>query len=219
MKIVPTRQGLFRTWDTGTITRALESRGDWDEHVGIALQAARPGGVALDLGAHIGWFSLQLAQRHDWVIACEPFVDTLALLQPNVRGFLVDVWPVAAYSRPAVLTYANWLEATDMGANCYVSGGGHPGITVPAVRLDDYLGDQDVHVVKADCQGADLHALIGLEQTIRRCHPLIVFEWEEALAAHHGHSWIVYEAWFAEMDYRVARISPHFWDYVATPLR
>lgn len=223
MKAVPTRQGVFLTWDTGTVTRALESRGDWDEHVGAILQEARPGGLALDLGAHIGWFSVQLATRHDRVIACEPYLRTVDLLRQNVRGFPVDVWPVAAYSQPQTLTFADWLEPTDRGANCYVPGIGRAGMVVPAVALDPYfaLGEIDppdrVSVIKTDCQGADLHALIGLHRVIERCRPLIVFEWEEALAAHHGHTWTDYQDWCATHRYTLDRITPDFWDYVARP--
>lgn len=229
MKTLNTPLGTFDIYDTGTITRTLEAGQWWDRHVGEVLEETA-GGWALDLGAHVGWFTVHLAQRHEHVIAVEPFPETFRLLGQNLQihhGGLcetVERWPVAAYSYPVRLVYADWLERTDRGANCYLP----VDYTQPTdlrraevvgIRLDDYLPPTcPITCIKVDCQGADLHALMGLEQTIRRCKPLIVLEWEEGLAASHGHGWDCYMKWADRMGYRLERITPSYWDYVLRPI-
>lgn len=48
--------GRFEVYPTGTITRALQAGQWWDAHLKPVLDAAPPGGCALDIGAHVGWF-------------------------------------------------------------------------------------------------------------------------------------------------------------------
>lgn len=220
MITLPTAYGPFLTFPTGTVTRALQSRGNWDEHVGEVLATAPRGGLALDLGAHIGWFSVQLAWQHDVVIAVEPNPAALQAIYTNlgVDAVLVQVWPVAAYSHPVLLVPAPLSDVTDPGSTSYLQGIWSAETHLVGLALDPYLPQGlPLTVIKCDCQGADLRALKGLEANIRKDRPLIVFEWEEAMAAPHGDDWSGVEGFFDSLQYRVERISPSFWDYVARP--
>lgn len=224
MTRLSTPLGDFDTWPTGTITRALQAGQWWDAHLRPALDAA-PCGVALDLGAHIGWFSRYLAGAHDRVIVVEPHPETFRLLERNCDLHAPQIadriqrWPVAAYAVATTLLQVTELHAEgDMGAVSFADTDGWEALRVVGLPLDAYLPvDCPVTLIKADCQGADLAALQGLTRTIARCRPRIIFEWEAALAQHQGHTWEDYLRFFAERDYTVARITTDFWDYVAVP--
>jgi hypothetical protein len=74
-----------------------------------------------------------------------------------------------------------------------------------------------VSLIKIDAQGCDLRVLRGLERTITRSRPLILWEFEEAAASWHGDRWDDYQRWFADHRYSIARVREDLWDYVATP--
>jgi FkbM family methyltransferase len=219
-RYIGTAAGKILVPDTGTVTRALDNGQWWDVHLRPVLNTARVGGMALDLGAHVGWFSRYLALRHG-VIACEPWPETFTLLVgntlgPDRPGGPIMTWPLAAYREPVLLSADPLNDLTDPGSFAFIGEGIGP--YVVGVRLDDYLDCAPINVIKADCQGADLQALRGLSRTIAYCRPLIVFEWEEAQALRQGDTWDDYERFFKERNYTVTRISESFWDYVARPL-
>jgi hypothetical protein len=64
---------------------------------------------------------------------------------------------------------------------CGGPGSGEPGncCSIQEVRR----WERDLAIARGDLDGA---ALLGLEQTIARDHPPIVFEWEDDLAQPHG---------------------------------
>jgi FkbM family methyltransferase len=226
MKILNTPVGQFRTWDEGILTRDLEAGKPWDPHLNAVLQETHPGETVLDLGAHIGWYTRYLAEDLECdVLALEPHPETFRMLHHNmaqIGGGHAECWPVAAYDTTTTLHFAPGNDRSDAGTWAFIPTSGHPTMpspAVPAIALDDYVPFETViTLIKADCQGADLRALTGLQHTIARCRPVIVFEFEEAMAAWHGDTWPDYLQFFAERQYRVTRIDPGHWDYVARPL-
>lgn len=212
--------GRFSLYETGTITRALRLGQWWDAHLKPILDEVPSGGWAIDIGAHVGWFTRYLSHRFR-VVAVEPNPETFQLLTQNNYGdtpysVRVQCWPVAAYHQVATLSWDLRNDRTDAGACAFTPTNGL--YTVPAVPLDHYLlAHAHVSVIKCDAQGADLRALKGLRQTIARCRPLIVFEWEEGMAAWQGDTWQDYLDFFQELNYTVERITLDYWDYVARP--
>lgn len=224
---LPTPLGPFAVYPEGTITRTLQEGRWWDRHLNPILNEAEPG-CAIDIGAHFGWFTIYLAQRHERVIAVEPYPESFRLLTGNVRARPqledhIQCWPVAAYDTTATLQFDRRNDTTDAGTVGFTRAG--PGAAVPpapcfvaGVRLDDYLqASPPVTLIKCDAQGADLRALVGLRATIARDRPLIVFEWEEGMAGWQGDTWPDYVDFFAELNYTVARITQDYWDFVARP--
>lgn len=218
MRSFQTPLGSFLCYDTGTIPRAMEAGQWWDHHLKAILDEA-PAGLAIDIGAHIGWFTRYLAQRHP-VVACEPWPSTFSLLWYNAQplSYRIQCWPVAAYDRITTLSFAPQNDVTDPGAWGFIEQGDLGQEGVVGLRLDPYIpSTQHVSLIKCDAQGADLRALKGLEQTIRRCRPLIVFEWEEQMAKWQGDLWAHYRDFFDLLNYSVERITPNYWDFCARP--
>jgi FkbM family methyltransferase len=151
------------------------------------------------------------------------------LLTKNLDGAgllsKVQILPCLAYSHRILLTKA---AMSDTGWNVEHESN-RPAVpwrptknsdqAVEAFPLDVHLPlNAPVRFIKIDAQGCDLRVLHGLQQTIDRCRPLIVFEWEKDYAAWHGDTWEDYLAWGETHHYAIERITESFWDYVARPI-
>jgi FkbM family methyltransferase len=80
------------------------------------------------------------------------------------------------------------------------------GRTVKTVTIDSMQFPAPVSLIKIDIQGADLFALRGAVQTIRRHRPAIIFEYEEQFQAAFNTSVRDYEDFVRAIGYRVERI-------------
>ncbi len=141
-------------------------------------------GVALDVGANIGNHTLWFAQRFARVHACEPNPRTLALLRCNVElaaAANVEVHGVGLGDRDGELPFAS-DDGANLGGSGFVFAGvaGGREIVCPLRRGDGLLPPArlggPLALVKLDVEGAELAALQGLEQTLARERPVVVFE-------------------------------------------
>lgn len=136
------------------------------------------GGVFLDVGAHVGHYTLRAAGIARKVIAVEPNPPSAARLRENlaVNGIVnVDVREVAAWDARVSLA----LEPPRGG--CQRDGSTRVreliGGPVRGIPLDDFLvAEPRVDLVKLDVEGADLHALRGMAGTLARLRPPVFIE-------------------------------------------
>ena len=133
----------------------------------LALGYVRDATCAVDAGAHVGFHSRKLTARFDEVWAFEPVPENYACL---------------AYNAPAAkaVRVALGKERGDMTLTCPAPGNSGSwergeGITVPVMTLDDYPIER-VDFVKIDVQGMETDVLLGGENLIRRCKPVIAVE-------------------------------------------
>lgn len=147
-----------------------------------------PGDTAVDVGANIGYLTLQMARRvgsEGRVVAIEPAPEILAWLRRNVEEndfHHVDVLPVAA-GRTAGLRTLHLLGST---RHSFFSPpqASSDHVQVTAARLDDLVEDP-VALVKIDVEGAELDVLRGMDRLLRQQPgPIVILEWNpECLAA------------------------------------
>lgn len=160
----------------------LRRDGTWEPSEGDAIEAAVNNGmVALDIGAHVGYRTLQMARRvgpSGTVIAVEAAPSNFRLLAANVAlSGLNNVFlaQVAAGDRPGRASLS--ISRTNTGDNRLSRIEGESGVSVEVVRLDDLLPPEiRIGVVKCDVQGFEYRALRGMEQTLRRCRPVVIVE-------------------------------------------
>ncbi len=139
-------------------------------------------GLALDIGANRGYYTLKLATLYDKVIAFEPnkllTAELVALAHPKIRleqtalssssgaakffipisatGELLDGW---GSCNPQNLIGRNEVWEDE----------------VPTARLDD-LGLQGVAFIKMDVEGHELEVLKGAANLLREQHPTLLME-------------------------------------------
>ncbi|HET6764933.1 MAG TPA: FkbM family methyltransferase [Longimicrobiaceae bacterium] len=145
------------------------------EQTALFRRHVQPGARVLDVGAHVGYYTLVssvLAGPTGKVWAFEPNPTNHAFLrrhvQINGRGN-VTVVQAAVSDRPGTARF-------DFGTG---SGTGHlaedGAIEVRTLRLDDFCAEQgaDPTAVKIDVEGAEMQVLEGAEQVIARARPVI----------------------------------------------
>lgn len=135
------------------------------------------GGVLLDVGAHVGHYTLRAAEKASKVIAVEPNPDTVAHLHRNLElnGITnVRVIDKAAWDGPVTLEAFSPNDLIRDGSMRMLEAGDGK---IEGVALDTLLGDEPrIDLLKLDVEGADLHALRGLRETIDRCQPRMFVE-------------------------------------------
>ncbi len=166
--------------------------------------------VFLDIGANMGWFTMQAAVKikKGKIIAVEPNPNNLQLLYRSVIANQlnnIQVYPYAATEENG------WLQLSFVQSNGFVELPTTINATthyVQGVNLDELLQNEPrIDIVKIDVEGHELLALKGLQKTLARCRPLLVTEFHPAmLKAHGGLEPIDYLNWIAGAGYQLAVI-------------
>lgn len=134
-----------------------------------------PSDVWLDIGAHIGTFSVRFAGRVDRIIAYEPDPTNFHLLGRNL--FLNKITNV--YISPAALVGNNDLRRKfylntkmNTGSHSFLVKRGRKEITVNCVNINDAIERHAPNKIKMDCEGSEyelIHAIkdwSGIEEII-----------------------------------------------------
>jgi FkbM family methyltransferase len=161
----------------------LESyeRGGWQtSELDIVLSYVTNFKVAVDGGAHVGSWSLKMAKHFDKVWAFEPEPNNVACLKENIRN----------NHKIACLPVALGEVQKEVGLKLRAAGNtgswkiqnGEETLMSPL----DTFEFEDVGLLKTDCEGYDFWALLGAEETIKRCRPVIVYEYKRGVAKWYG---------------------------------
>jgi len=174
------------------VSREILMTGHWEPQTWQVMAPHVPvGGTFVDVGAHIGWYSLKAAQAvgpKGRVIAIEPDHETLGKLRENIHASgaeaVIVVEPVACYDSETTLPFYSAPRSNTGESSLYLAAASQEGpITasypVRARRLDDILreaGVTRVDALKIDVEGAEVHVLKGAVYTLDRFRPEISLE-------------------------------------------
>lgn len=160
-----------------TIIGPTIERGDWEAHETALFRAhLRPGATVVDLGANVGWFSVQAILAGATVHAFEPVPGIAELAERNIeranargpgRGVLHRF---AAGAEPGTASIA--LAARNHGDNRVLDGDAPPEdmagaetIEIRIERVDDHVRGP-ARVLKIDTQGSEWLALQGARRLL-----------------------------------------------------
>lgn len=147
-----------------------------------ALKHCRQFRVAVDVGAHIGLWSFNLAHAFKEVHAFEPVANHRECFAKNIEGIDRDICV-------KLMPYALGVEAGMVGIESELGSSGNSSVTatgqIEMVTLD-FCDLMEVDLIKIDCEGFEENVLRGSEQTIRTWKPTIVVEQKRAMAARFG---------------------------------
>lgn len=145
-----------------------------------------PGGVFVDVGANVGFFSLLAAQAvgvTGSVLAIEPVPSNVRQIEINAaaNGFAnISVVEAAASSTSGTTTL---LLAEHPGGAVVASAGTPPDLAgsleVRTVTVDELVKSGELRpptVIKIDVEGAEVDALKGMGETLREHRPVVVCE-------------------------------------------
>lgn len=172
------------------VSHAILVDGVWEPDSWAVVEKHLPvGGTFVDIGAHIGYYSLKAAKAvgsQGHVIAVEPNPETIQELRENIRlsAANIAVYPVACSDSEAILEFfaaprRNTGESSLSRKNAEQQGTARASYRVRAMPLDAIIqesGLPQVDVVKIDVEGAELLVLKGAKQTLSRCSPMLIVE-------------------------------------------
>jgi FkbM family methyltransferase len=151
------------------------------------FRLAQRAATTINVGAYVAYYSVMaaLANPAGSVVAIEPYPPTFERLQHNV-----------ALNRVANVVCRNVAAGADVGVGqlYYFAGGlpsaaslvpghlapwGRDQMTVPAVRLDDLIGElglPSVDLIILDAEGSEADVLAGATNIVRRDRPHFICE-------------------------------------------
>ncbi|MEK7201883.1 MAG: FkbM family methyltransferase, partial [Patescibacteria group bacterium] len=153
--------------------------------------------VVVDIGAHIGTFTVPITESVNSVIAFEPAPATLAILRKNIEhnSIQVDVRTVGLSNLPGSASIET-RKAENAGANTLVSGS-----DIILSTLDAEVTRADF--IKIDVEGMELEVLEGGSVLIDHARPIVYFEVNlSQLRAHHTSPQAL-EYFFKKRNYRL----------------
>jgi len=161
--------------------------GTYESHVVRAMRKhVRPGAVAYDIGAHIGYLTLTLSRLvgpHGTVVAVEADPRNRSTLAANIdanHSTNVTIIGEAVSDSVGVISFATFPTYSSVG---HISTGELPDdavvLEVPATTIDE-LAFGGTHppptFIKIDVEGTETLVLRGAERTMRELRPTIICE-------------------------------------------
>lgn len=142
-----------------------------------------PDDVTVDVGANLGLYTRELADRSSLVHAFEPSPAMADILRrTTARNVVVHETALSDHSGMTELKIpadegrlTHSLASLEPGA---VEGFEVNEVSVPLARLDDVVSE-NVSFVKIDVEGHELNVLEGAQGLIERCRPIFLVEAEE----------------------------------------
>jgi FkbM family methyltransferase len=159
------------------------------EYEPAELKAIKPylkeDSVFIDVGANFGWYSLFssfVIGNQGKVIAFEPFPENFRRLSQNIslnpnRKIIAENLAVGQQKGSLDLFYNNQEQNLGM-----VSKNATPNSrkkNVPMIAFDDYVSDNKIDkidFIKIDIEGAELQALMGMKEVLRKLKPVLLVE-------------------------------------------
>ena len=160
----------------------VDGKGTYQFHkLAAAMKWCRQFRFAVDVGAHVGLWTMQLVKRFEWVYAFEPVAAHRECFVENLRG----------NANHSLIPYAvgHLAGAVDMHTTDGSSGdswvSNEKRGQVSMVTLDEY-GWENVDFIKLDNEGFELFGLRGAERMLKRCHPCVIVEQKPGRAQKFG---------------------------------
>lgn len=184
------RPVLTRLGERSRIYAHLHVGGSWrvvyanpPDHAEMAVwrRVLRPGDLFVDVGAHVGVYSLWAIETGAHVIAIEPVPQLVSQLRRNlsINGYQADVHAVAVGDRPGSMSMTG-PDLLRVHFAFHDEAGTNVRCEADVQTLDHIVGDRRVAGMKIDVEGAERLVLQGAERLLRENRiGLIQLEWNE----------------------------------------
>lgn len=188
------RAGNYWVPDEEQIQLEALAKGGWQlDHLEKALRLVKKRRVAVDGGAHIGSWTLRMAETFQCVIAFEPSPETFKCLEANVREWRESHENGKCDIVLNKFALGETAGLMSMGEDSKYSDGGNTGgrylVDKPGdinVRRLDTFGLERLDFLKLDIEGFELYALKGARETLLKFRPVIMIEEKIRIAHRYG---------------------------------
>jgi FkbM family methyltransferase len=135
--------------------------------------------TAVDVGAHVGLWSFNLAKKFEHVHAFEPVAAHRECFAVNAPDANITLHPVALGAHEGEVAVDTTPGSS--GDSRVSTGKGN----IPLKTLDSFALE-DVDLIKIDVEGMEESIVIGAGETIRRWKPVIIVEQKRDFATRFG---------------------------------
>lgn len=160
-------------------------------HAALA-HVAKPRGVAIDVGAHVGLWARVMLRDFEAVVAFEPVPELFACLRLNAgrAGGRANLVPAAvgAYSGEATIEMAADNTGHTQLRQPHEKPGKHRVLVTTLDKAFPADFDMVVSLIKIDVEGMEYDVLRGGADLIRSHRPVVVIEQKAGNAEHFGHA-------------------------------
>jgi FkbM family methyltransferase len=146
------------------------------KHLDRAMSFVEKRRLAVDGGAHVGTWTRKMSKWFERVISFEPSAESFECLVYNVKDRdNIDLRNQALGNGPGRvrMTLEGFDKAIESGNTMamFVAEGDE----VERISLDSLELDC-VDFLKLDVEGSEMNAMLGAEETLKRCKPVVLFE-------------------------------------------
>ncbi len=176
----------------------------------MLIAMAKPGDVLFDVGAYVGWYSVEFAKRvpASKVYAFEPIYSNRYELHNNIGDLKnVFIYPFAICNQKAMMPI--YLSDKESGVASLAPleeerFGPEKWVLIPSLNLDSFVEDKKraPDFIKIDVEGAELLVLQGAEQTLRQHRPIVLCEMLRKWAKRFDYHPNAIIAYMLGLDYR-----------------
>ena len=177
----------------------------------------KPGDTAIDVGAHIGLYTLLMGKRvgeTGKVYAFEPASQSFAAVVEHVRlNRLMDIIEVhqllVGDKMGTQLFFEDGIKGTNRVGGSSFDDSGTIVVERQTIKLDDFLSSEGglPNLIKIDVEGYELKVMLGLEKTIEASRCKIVCEMHADLWEPSGHSWVEMQEFLDRVGYSIFDLS------------
>lgn len=188
----------------------------------LICQIAKKGMTIVDAGANIGFYSLMFSNvvaENGKVFSFEPVPHNYQQFQENldhsqnvenVQLILKGLW-----NKTETLTFS-LDESMDKNAGSFTAGkvqSAFKQFSCHVTTLDEFVDEnriEKIDIIKMDIEGAELNALRGAENVLRKDHPIILLEVCDYTCASVGHTPDDLWNYLKQFDYKIFEIASTF---------
>jgi len=191
------------------VTLEAESTGDYEPATTSLLQSLLKEGMTfVDVGAHVGLFSLPAAKwvsESGRVVAFEPHPDNYSMLLENISNN-----PEASHIEAMQSAVSDTSDSVHLFTSTFNTGdhqlfhhGGRNTIEVPCTTLDQYFPNgTTIDVIKMDVQGAEAAAFRGMRRVLEDNQAIqIIWELSPAQLSEAGSSAVELLRWLKDLAF------------------
>ncbi len=176
----------------------------------IMLALMKDTNVVLDIGGNIGQHTLWFARYAKKVYTFEPLPRLIERLKKHIAmnrlENKVTLVTKALSDEPKTLRITDpepgmsGIASTILGRNQ-----NEKTVEIDAIRLDDYLdseGVKTVDLINIDIEGAELFALKGMPELLKRCSPPLILEMNDLMMGLAGYTFDDVQNYLSQFGYQ-----------------
>ncbi len=226
LETVTTDRSIISGFDTDYLFKLIKGGNSFPDDFLLPVfdQFITKNSICVDIGANIGYVSIELAKRSKFVYSFEPQPLIYQVLLKNLAQNScanAQTFNMGCFSKESKLDFGDcqngWLgtqnpkdpeSITSFGALSFKSS--ENGF-IEAKRLDEVI-QGPIDFIKIDAQGADIDCIIGAEKIIEKYHPVIVFEYEEEFSTkNYGRNFSDLDKFIAPYNYSRKQLFEQNW--------